>query len=187
MEKGERRKENRGVVRNAKKLGFAFSVTLLASLSLLPASSLVQAQNQQYEDITNSNFKIVTCDGPHNPKGDPAVPTYDASGKQSGTRPYVVCDFGAAMQEIQHLINIMIIVGVVAAIGGFCYAGYLYVVHGSESGARSEASGVFKKVFIGFIIMLTAWFVVYQILAWLQCGPGSTNCQSVGSALLGQP
>jgi Kef-type K+ transport system membrane component KefB len=89
------------------------------------------------------------------------------------------------MREVQHLINIMIIVGILAAIAGFCYAGFLYIVHGSEPSSRSEASSVFKKVFIGFIIMLTAWFIVYQILSWLQCGANSTDCRSVGTALLG--
>lgn len=172
-------------LQNKKQIGFL----VFALLTLLLTSYPVYAQVDSTEDVTNSNFKLVTCDGPNNPTAsNPQIPVFDDNGKQTGTRPYVVCDFGAAMKEVQHLINIMMVLGVVAALVGFSYAGYTYIVHGSEPTARSEASGIFKKVAIGFIIMLTAWFIVYQVLSWLECGAGSTNCQnSVGSALLGNP
>lgn len=169
---------------NMKKFGLK---TILASSCLLTlASPFVFAQNSvaPNEDITSSNFSLVVCDGPNVPSGNPQVPTYDAQGNSSGTRAYVVCDFAAAMKEVQHLINIMIIVGVVAAVAGFCYAGFLLIAHGSNPSSRTEASSVFKKVFIGFILMLTAWFIVYQLLSWLQCGANQTTCQSVGTALL---
>lgn len=189
MKKEAERKQKGGIARSRVILKAAFLTLLLTSCFLLPASSVVLAQTQSNEDITSSNFRLTNCDGPGFGSGvsNPDVPTYGPDGKPNGTRPYVVCNFGTAMQEIQHLINIMIIVGVLAAIVGFCYAGFLYVTRGSEPGARSEASSVFRKVFIGFIIMLTAWFVVYQLLSWLECGTGSTNCQAAGTSLLGNP
>ena len=169
-EAGSRKKEGIALKRLSCLLLFAL---LLSSFSLLPASLALAQNTQPNEDITSSNFNLVVCDGPDIPKS--------AGGNPQG---YRVCDFNAAMQEVQHLINILIIFGVVVAVGGFCYAGYLYIAHGSEPGARSDANSVFRKVFIGFIIMLTAWFIVYQILSWLQCGPGSTNCNAPGTSLL---
>jgi len=162
-------------------------ILALGSCLITLAAPFAFAQTNGNEDITSSNFSLVVCDGPAYPKsagGNPKVTTYDAKGNPSGTREYVVCDFYAAMHEVQHLINIMVILGVVASIAGFCYAGFLLIARGSEPGARSEASDVFMKVAKGFIIMLTAWFLVYQILAWLECGPGNTDCQAIGSSLL---
>ena len=121
-------------------------------LTLAAPFASAQSQTQPNEDITSSNFSLIVCDGPALPSTIQAPANY---------RP---CNFAAAMQEVQHIINIFIIFGVVAAIIGFCYAGFLYIARGSEPSARSEANDIFKKVFIGFIIMLTAWFIVYQIL-----------------------
>lgn len=175
---------------NMKKL--ALKIVVLSSCLFTLVSPIAFAQlntPDQNEDITSSNFSLVVCDGP-DLSGLKTAIKMTVKGQEVTTQPgqnpqgYTPCDFAAAMKEIQHLINIMIIVGVVAAIAGFCYAGFLLVTKGSSSSARSEASGVFKKVFIGFIIMLTAWFIVYQVLSWLQCGFDSTDCKPIGTALL---
>ena len=65
-----------------------------------------------------------------------------------------------------------------AAILLFTYAGYLFLT--GKEGDRKKAYDVFPKVFWGFIIMLTAWFVVYQILNWL-------TGNSIFGKLLGNP
>jgi hypothetical protein len=170
---------------------FGFRVFIVSVCLISLATPFVHAQNDfPSEDITNSNFSLVVCDGPDMSKArgsNPKIQQYDAKGNPSGERNYVVCDFRAAMKEVQHLINIMIIIGVIASVAGFCYAGFQLIVNGSNPTARTEASGVFKKVFFGFIIMLTAWFIVYQILAWLQCAPNEPKCKSPASALLGSP
>ncbi len=147
------------------------SVSVICLLTLL--TPFVFAANEQpNEDITSSNFNLVVCDGPALPASMKAPDNYR------------VCDLKAVMKEIQHIMNILIIFGVVVAIGGFSYSGFLYIYHGSEPKARSEASGVFKKVFWGFIVMLTAWFIVYQILSWIQCKPGDKNCETSPTSLL---
>jgi hypothetical protein len=69
------------------------------------------------------------------------------------------------MIEAQYLINVMIILGTLGALIGFAYAGYLYITGTQPNLAK--AKGIFPKVFWGFILMLTAWFIVYQILSWL--------------------
>jgi hypothetical protein len=66
-----------------------------------------------------------------------------------------------------------------AAIVGFSYAGYLYIT--GVPGNISKAHDIFKKVILGFVIMLAAWFIVYQLITWLV--PGSSGVKY----LLGNP
>lgn len=108
-------------------------------------------------NVTSSYFKLSVCDGPVLPK--------DAKNPKEN---YVPCDFRALMVQVQHLINVAIVVGVLIAIGGFSYAGFLYM-KGSPAD-RTHANNIFQNVFIGFIIMLSAWFIVYQIIAWFAVG-----------------
>lgn len=116
----------------------------------------------------SSAFKIVVCDGPTLPPNYPDKPAN-----------YVACDFNGMMLLVQHLINIMMVIGVLVAIVMFSYAGFLYIT-GKEANI-SKATSIFPKVLWGFIIMLSAWFIVYQILSWL------TKEGSGFSTLLGKP
>ncbi len=74
------------------------------------------------------------------------------------------------MKQVQHLIDIAMVLGVLAAIILFVYAGYLYIT--GIPGNIDKAKGIFPKVFWGFIIMLVAWFVVFQLLSWLTGNSG---------------
>lgn len=105
----------------------------------------------------NSAFKIVICDGP-------------AGANINNDSNYVVCDFNGAMLQVQHLINIMMVLGVLVAIVMFSYAGGLYIT--GKPANIEKAHAIFPKVFFGFIIMLSAWFIVYQILGWLAKNDG---------------
>jgi hypothetical protein len=119
-------------------------------------------------------FRLIICDGPALP--NQAMITAETT--KLG-RPYVPCDFNGAMKQVQYLLNVAIIAGVLVAIVGFCYAGYLYIVGGNNPEKRKRANGIFRNVAIGFIIILSSWFIVYQILDWLS-GSGF-------STLLGSP
>ncbi len=106
----------------------------------------------------NTGFKIVVCDGPTLPPNLMKEATKDG-------KSYVPCDFNGIMLQVQHLINIMMVVGVFASIGAFSWAGALYISGNPKK--KEEAHKIFPKIFTGFIIMLSAWFIVYQILSWL--------------------
>jgi hypothetical protein len=119
---------------------------------------------------------LVICDGPEGAGHfNPATQKFDLSkiqnpdGSFSYAYPlkegYIPCDFQGLMMQAQHLINVMIVLGVVGALFGFAYAGYLYMTGTPKN--LDKAKSIFPKVFWGFILMLTAWFVVYQILSWL--------------------
>ena len=125
--------------------------------------------------VTNPNdsaFKIVVCDGP-------TLPPSQLAKLPNGGKDYVPCDFSGVMRQVQHLINIMMVLGVLVAILMFSYAGYLYMTGAKDK--ISHAHSIFQKTFVGFIIMLSAWFIVYQLLAWLTSNSGGF------STLLGSP
>ncbi len=118
------------------------------------------AQATGADNPNNTGFKLVVCDGP-------TLPTVDMLQAENTrlNREYVPCDFYGVMSEVRHLINIAIILGVLGAVLGFTYAGFLYVT--GVPAKISRAREIFQKVFVGFIIMLSAWFIVFQILSWL--------------------
>ncbi len=117
------------------------------------------------ENPTQSSFKVVVCDGPDISSLSSSVQQqlYLQAGKTQSS--YVPCNFNGAMIQVQHLINIAMVLGVFAAIVLFTYAGFLMIT-GKEDD-RNKAKDIFPKIFWGFIIMLSAWFIVYQILSWL--------------------
>ena len=156
------------------KLVFAADPPAVPVNTLRPAPNTALPSQDQTLNVpspelnpNDSAFKIVVCDGPTLPKDYPNKPA-----------GYVPCDFNGVMRQIQHLINIMMVLGVLIAIVMFSYAGGLYIT--GQKANIDKAHSIFPKVFIGFIIMLSAWFIVYQILSWL------TNNEGF-KALLGSP
>ena len=129
------------------------------------------------EDPTKSSFRLVICDGP-DLSGVSSSTVKQQLMSENGSGTYVPCNFNGAMMQVQHFITICMVLGVFAAILLFMYAGYLFLT--GKEGDRKKAYDVFPKVFWGFIIMLTAWFVVYQILNWL-------TGNSIFGKLLGNP
>lgn len=137
----------------------AFLTTVfLFSVVAVPVSMVSAQSKADEENINSEGFKLVICDGPAGLKQH-----LDASSEEY--KKFVPCNFQGFMMQIQRLINVMVILGVVAALGGFSYAGYLYIT--GVPGNITRAYEIFKKVGIGFIIMLSAWAIVYQILKWL--------------------
>jgi len=127
-------------------------LALIACVAL--NTSLVSAQ----DNPTEPGYKLAVCDGPALPSGVEADPDY------------VVCNFQTLIGLVQHLITAMITVGVFVAIAGFMWMGYLFISGTQEN--RKKAYSIFPKIFWGFIIMLSAWFIVYQLLSWLGSNEG---------------
>lgn len=134
-------------------------------------------------------FKLVVCDGPaelaskanhviSKPGEQPIVMDGDWMAGKYDPGKFVPCDFNGLMLQVQHLINIAMVLGVLAATAGLCYVGFLYIKGGEKN--ISDAKTIFPKLFWGFIIMLTAWFMVFQVLTWL-------TGNSTFTKLLGSP
>lgn len=175
-------------LRKTQKASILLAILAIFTLQLSPvlAQTLTSAGSV---DVTQPGFKIIICNGPAALNELPAhqVPDpNDPTGKKMIPFPtgwvkdqnFIACDFNGAMKQVQHLIDIAMVLGVLAAIVLFTYAGYLYIT-GTEGNIK-KAKSIFPKVFFGFVIMLVAWFVVYQLLIWLTGNSGFTK-------LLGSP
>lgn len=126
-------------------------ITLTIIVLVLSQFSIFAMAAEPTLDISSPDFSFSICAGP--------VPR---TGPVAGV---VYCNFEGLMLTVQHLINIAMIVGVITALGSFCYVGYLYMT--GVPGKITKAREILPKIFYGFIIMLSAWFIVYQLLTWL--------------------
>lgn len=80
------------------------------------------------------------------------------------------CDFGQLVLLVKNLINYIFIIAVPIATVMFAYAGFLYLTAAGDTGKISKAHSVFWTVFIGFIIILSAWLIVKAISTLLNPG-----------------
>ena len=170
-------------------------ILTIAALAVSQIPMLAMAAVAETVNITDPNFKFTVCDGPDLSKMKTGSVTLNhavtdpSTGKvtnekvvvnANGPFPdwYHACNFNTLISTAQHLINIAIVIGVFVALGSFCYIGYLYLT-GKEKNI-SLAHSILPKVFFGFIMMLSAWFIVYELLSWLGTSPGFRS-------LLGSP
>ncbi len=166
------------------KFASIFILTIIIAGGVLQSVSAESTQTISGVDTNanpnDTNFKLVVCDGPTLPNIAPAHLLDEANKERraKGLPDYVACDFNGVMKTVQHLINILMVLGVFVAVGLFSYGGALMITGKPEN--MNKARSFFPKVFGGFIIMLSAWFIVYQILDWL------TNNQGF-KTLLGNP
>src|SRR3989338_8518367 len=75
-----------------------------------------------------------------------------------------LCGFG---QLIQNIINFLIGLSIPIAVVMFAWAGILYFTSAGNKTNVTRAKGIFKTVFIGFILALTGWLVVQTVLSVL--------------------
>ncbi len=143
------------------------------------------AQTTKSSNPNDRGFRLVICDGPAALNTPATHMISDGKGGLKLDDPqwkpdpnFIACDFQGLMKQVQHLITAMLTLGVFVAIIGFSYAGYLYIT--GTPGNISKAHELFPKIGLGFVIMLSAWFIIYQILGWLTGNSGL-------KALLGSP
>lgn len=107
---------------------------------------------------------LVTCDG---------VVEKDAQGRQIDPSQKT-CNFNELIKQINHIISWLFGISLSIAIVFLAYGGILYMT-GTE-GNITQAKGIFSSVGWGFIIMLSAWLVIYTLLNWLtKPGQGFTS------------
>ncbi len=156
-----------------KTIGLALMIALVFAL---PFFSVAHADSTTANTLTTNptvapdangqgGFQLTVCDGPSLEGLDDST----AKALKGNITNYIPCDFNGAMIQIQHLINIAMVLGVLAAIVGFSWAGFLLISMSitGKMDDRKKAVEIFRKVVTGFVIMLVSWFVVYQILDWV--------------------
>jgi uncharacterized membrane protein len=77
------------------------------------------------------------------------------------------CGFDDAVFMINGTINWIIgLAGVIFTIS-IVYGGFLYMTSGINPGNKAKAKSLLWNTLLGFVIMLTAWLIVYTLLTYL--------------------
>lgn len=96
--------------------------------------------------------------------------------------------YGCLLATIQNIINFGISLGIIAATFALAYAGFVWMTGGSNPEARSKGRDMLLNVFIGLVILLTAWLVVDFIMKKLYVGEdGSKDFGPWNSILAATP
>ncbi len=114
---------------------------------ILPNLSLAQNSGGTVLDYSG----LVKCDGVVNP---------NESGRQ------VKCNFYNLIVIVNQLINWAFTLSLPVVAGMFAYAGYLHI-SGSEADLK-KSRAMMRNAIIGFIIALTAWFMVTTLVGWIK-------------------
>lgn len=77
------------------------------------------------------------------------------------------CDFGSLIELTKVIINNLIYISTILAVIAFIYIGFVLLTSGGDVGAKTKAKHAALSVLKGFIIILTAWFIVYTITSVL--------------------
>lgn len=80
--------------------------------------------------------------------------------------------FGAVMQTVQNLMNVAISVGVLIMILMIVVTGFQLVMSATNPHGKEQARKRFGSVFIGFLVVISAWLVVDFIMKTLYDGEG---------------
>lgn len=88
----------------------------------------------------------------------------DAQGKQSGGNIVNPCNFDYAIMMFNKLVGFALFkLFVPLAAIMFCYAGFLLLFSGGDTGKLKKAKGIFLNVFIGLLWAVGAWLVIHTI------------------------
>ena len=107
---------------------------------------------------------LVKCDGAVSKEYDKnGVATGNlAPGEEARNKP---CDFAALMDTINYIIKWVFGLTIPIFIGMCAYAGILYMTPNSTN--RASANKMLWTGIKGFILMLSAWFIVSTLVDWL--------------------
>lgn len=70
------------------------------------------------------------------------------------------CKFSHIIQFANTIVGWLLRIAIPVTAALFSYAGFLYLTSGGDSGKKTAAHKVFKSVFIGFVMALSAWILV---------------------------
>ena len=85
------------------------------------------------------------------------------------------CDFNDAIALIQRVIDGIITFSWIIFTISFIYGGFLYMTSGANPGNKSKAISILWNTLKGFVIILTAWLIVYTLLTYLVPSSSDTS------------
>jgi hypothetical protein len=96
-----------------------------------------------------------------------------ALGATAGIVPcdsFVSCNLCSLGQLIQNIINFLLGLAIPLSAIGFAWSGILYFSSGGSPGQVEKAKKIFKDMFIGFIIAISAWLIIQTLISTLVTG-----------------
>lgn len=75
----------------------------------------------------------------------------------------VQCNFSKLLILATNILNFLLIVSFPLAAIGFAWAGFLFLSSAGSESQVSKAKGIFTKILIGFLIILSAWLIVRTV------------------------
>lgn len=82
----------------------------------------------------------------------------------SVSSPSTGCGWNELLQVVRNVINFVILLAAPCAALAFMWAGVLYFTAAGNESQIKKAHTIFTKVLIGFVIVLSAWLIVWTIL-----------------------
>jgi hypothetical protein len=82
------------------------------------------------------------------------------------------CNFAAAVQMINDIINYLIMISMPLAAIAFAYAGWLYLSAGDDTGKVKKAHEIFLSVGVGVIVILSGW-LLFKLISTTFLNPSS--------------
>lgn len=95
--------------------------------------------------------------------------------------------YGCVLATVQNTINFGISLACILAALALAYAGLMWVVNSTNPEGRKQASGMLLNVFVGLVIVLSAWLIIDFVMKKLYAGEhGSKDFGPWNSILAGQ-
>ncbi len=85
-------------------------------------------------------------------------------GNSSDPRAATACNLCDIGQLIQNIINFLILLSIPLSAALFAWAGILYFTAGGDHHKIDHAHKIFKAVFVGFVLVVTAYLIVQTLL-----------------------
>ena len=73
------------------------------------------------------------------------------------------CGFGDLITLAKNVIHDLVLISTIVAVVVFMYAGFVLVTSGGNPGAKTKAKTIFINVLKGYLLILSAWLIVYTV------------------------
>lgn len=132
-------------------------LTLVIFTALFGSVATINAQT------TNTNDSLIVCNGSKTTKG--------VDGKETTVSGAPYCDLADLIATVNKIINFLVVIAASVVAMMFCYAGFIYLTAGGDTGKAKKAKEVFTSTAIGFVLILSGWLIIKFVLQGFEAKP----------------
>jgi len=74
------------------------------------------------------------------------------------------CSLDDLIATVNKIINFLVVIAASVVAMMFCYAGFIYLTAGGDTGKAKKAKEVFTSTAIGFVLILSGWLIIKFVL-----------------------